>query len=104
MNSTRDVIVQTDRMETAKAFYRDVLGFAVVTDSQRLLGFETGSFTLYVEPGSNPEPVFDFEVDNLVETKELLIANGCTIEEENPQIPRCYVRDPFGLRFNLAER
>jgi len=25
------------------------------------------------------------------------------IVEENPNIPRCYLRDPFGLTFNLGE-
>jgi hypothetical protein len=26
------------------------------------------------------------------------------IVEENPNIPRCYLRDPFGLMFNLGKR
>jgi len=35
--------------------------------------------------------------------KRRLIDAGCTIQEENPDIPRCYIRDPFGLVFNLAQ-
>ena len=32
------------------------------------------------------------------------VENGCCIEIKDPLGPRCYVRDPFGLILNLAER
>jgi hypothetical protein len=25
------------------------------------------------------------------------------VEDEDPKIPHCYMRDPFGIIFNLAE-
>jgi hypothetical protein len=28
---------------------------------------------------------------------------GCRVEDEDPKIPHCYMRDPFGIIFNLAE-
>jgi hypothetical protein len=34
----------------------------------------------------------------------MLVENGCRIEIEDPRVPRCYVRDPFGLIFNIAEK
>lgn len=42
-------------------------------------------------------------VQNLEEAKAELLAKGCRIEAEDPRVPRCYVRDPYGLIFNLAE-
>jgi hypothetical protein len=32
-----------------------------------------------------------------------LIAAGCTVIEENPKIPRCYIRDPYGMIFNVGQ-
>ena len=84
-------------------FYRDVLGFPVTHESERLAGFETGSFCLYVEPGPWVGPVFEMEVPDLAEARGRLLAAGCRVQEEDPAIPRCYLRDPFGLVFNVAE-
>jgi hypothetical protein len=32
-----------------------------------------------------------------------LIAAGCDIAEEDPSVPRCYIRDPYGLVFNIEQ-
>jgi catechol 2,3-dioxygenase-like lactoylglutathione lyase family enzyme len=103
MNSLRDVIIQTERFEDAAAFYRDVLGFEQTVDQERLLGFETGSFMLYVEPGSAPGAVFEIATGDVAAAKARLLQHGCTIVEEDPSVPRCYVRDPHGLVFNLTD-
>jgi catechol 2,3-dioxygenase-like lactoylglutathione lyase family enzyme len=99
--SSRDVIIQTPRFEDSVRFYEEVLGLPVVHRSERLVGFETGSFVLYVEPGEAYGPVFEFFVADVGETARQLVANGCRIEQDDPTIPRCYVRDPNGLTFNL---
>jgi catechol 2,3-dioxygenase-like lactoylglutathione lyase family enzyme len=104
MSTTRDVIIQSERFDQAAAFYRDVLGFQPTVENDRLVGFETGSFQLFVEPGSRPGAVFDIEFDDLAAAKRLLLAHGCTIVDEDPSYPRCHVRDPHGLLFNIAER
>jgi catechol 2,3-dioxygenase-like lactoylglutathione lyase family enzyme len=101
MRSTRDVIIQTDRLDAARAFYRDVMRFEQT--QTYMLGFETGSFRLYIEPGESPGPVFEVEVEDLPSAKALFLANGCTVAEENPMISRLYIRDPFGLVFNITE-
>jgi catechol 2,3-dioxygenase-like lactoylglutathione lyase family enzyme len=103
MTSSRDVIIRAESLEAAKAFYHGVMGFAITTDEERLAGFDTGSITLYVEPGTDPTPVFDFEADDFEAAKARLLRKGCSIIEEDPAVPRCYFRDPFGLVFNLAE-
>jgi hypothetical protein len=33
--------------------------------------------------------------------KRVLLLAGCSVVEEDPGIPRCYLRDPFGMVFNL---
>jgi hypothetical protein len=102
--SSRDVIIQTLDWEAATAFYETVLRLPVTHRSDRLMGFETGSFRLYVERGVRPGPVFDFLVTDVAATKRTLLASGCVVVDEDPAVPRCYLQDPYGLVFNLGTR
>jgi len=102
--SSRDVIIQTDNWAKAIEFYETTMGFTVSHRSSILMGFETGAFCLYVEKGNRPGPVFDFLVPDMQAAKRRLLTAGCTVVEENPAIPRCYIRDPFGLVFNVEEK
>lgn len=103
IKSSRDVIIQTDHWDKALEFYGVTMGFPVSHDSPNLMGFETGSFCLYVEKGNRAGPVFDFLVDDMDTTKNRLVAAGCKIVDENPAVPRCYFQDPFGLVFNIEQ-
>ena len=104
INSTRDVLIQTDKLDEAVRFYQSVLGLRVTHQSETMVGFETGSFCLYIDKGPSYGPVFEFCVADLKAAKQKFIAAGCRVENEDPAVPRCYVRDPFGLVFNLAEK
>ena len=101
--ATRDVIVRTDRFAEAAHFYESVLGFAIAHRSDSLLGFDAGAFRLYIEDGPKHGPVFDFLVQDMQAAKSRLLAAGCTIVEDDPSVPRCYIRDPFGFTFNLGQ-
>jgi catechol 2,3-dioxygenase-like lactoylglutathione lyase family enzyme len=102
INSSRDIIIRTDRWTEALRFYEAVLGFPARRLSADIVGFETGAVRLFVERGAPHGPVFDFLVDDVPATRDRLIAAGCTLIEEDPAVPRCYLRDPFGLVFNLG--
>jgi predicted enzyme related to lactoylglutathione lyase len=84
MKSTADVILRTRDLEAAKAHYHGELGFAIVADARQLVGFDTGSFMLYFEPGNSNGSVFEFEVDDLETAKNRMVAQGCSIVEETP--------------------
>jgi len=101
--SSRDVIIRTDAWAEAVTFYGSVLGLPVVHQSKKLVGFETGSFCLYVEKGKGHGPVFEFLVPDVQAAKRRLVAAGCTVQEENASTPRCYIRDPYGVVFNLGQ-
>jgi catechol 2,3-dioxygenase-like lactoylglutathione lyase family enzyme len=102
IQSTRDVIIRTKAWADAIKFYESVLGLPVTLRKAAMMGFETGAICLYVEKGPDHGPVFDFLVPDVQATKRRLIAAGCTLVEEDASVPRCYVRDPFGLVFNLG--
>jgi catechol 2,3-dioxygenase-like lactoylglutathione lyase family enzyme len=104
MKSTRDVIIQTPDLAAATQFYQNTLGLTLNRQTPELVGFDTGSIQLYIEPGPTPGPVFEFLTDDFPATRAKLLAAGCIVVDDNPAIPRCYLRDPFGLTFNLAQR
>ena len=104
IRSTRDVIIRTPAAKAAADFYQRVLGLAVTERFRDIVGFETGTLQLFVEPGDALPAVLDFLVQDVQATKARLVAAGCVIVEENPNVPRCYLRDPFGLMFNLGKR
>ncbi len=101
--SSRDVIIRTDAWKEATTFYGSVLGLPVVHQSETLMGFETGDFCLYVEKGKEHGPVFEFLVPDLQAAKLRLLSAGCTVQEEDDSIARCYIRDPYGVVFNIAQ-
>ena len=102
--SSRDVIIQVRSLAEATQFYQNVLGFLRSSRSPGLVGFETGSFTLYVQEGALAGPVFDLLVEDPQITKAELLAAGCVLVEEDASVPRIYLRDPHGLVFNLGKR
>jgi predicted enzyme related to lactoylglutathione lyase len=101
--ASRDIIIQTEKWSEALKFYGSVLGLPITERSETIVGFETGASCLYVERGKEHAPVFDFLVPDIQAAKRQLVAAGCTVIEENPKIPRCYIRDPFGLVFNIEQ-
>ncbi len=102
MQSSRDVILQVPDLDAAAKFYENVMGFSVFERSADILGFDTGSFRLFIERGAAPGPVFEFHDADAIDAKARLVEAGCTVMDEDELIPRCYLRDPFGLTFNLA--
>jgi catechol 2,3-dioxygenase-like lactoylglutathione lyase family enzyme len=104
VRSTRDVILRTPRLADAMRFYEGVLGLPVTLRRDGLVGFETGAFQLFVEEGADAHgPVFEIRVPDVAAEKSRLVAAGCTVVEEDPRGPRCYLRDPYGLVFNLDQ-
>ena len=101
--SSRDVILRTEKWAEAVRFYGSVLGLPMAYQAATMVGFETGSFRLYVEKGDEHGPVFEFLVVDVEAAKQHLLEAGCTIVEENPSVPRCYVKDPYGLVFNIGQ-
>jgi predicted enzyme related to lactoylglutathione lyase len=101
--STRDIIIHTGKFDEAVRFYRDVLGLATTMNSEKLVGFETGAFQLFVD-GRSPlrtGPVFELCVADVDAAKKKLLAAGCELVNEDASVPRCYIKDPHGLMFNL---
>jgi catechol 2,3-dioxygenase-like lactoylglutathione lyase family enzyme len=100
--ASRDVIIRTDHWHEALHFYATVLGLPLTRHSDTLAAFETGGFCLYVEKGAAHGPVFEFLVPDVQAAKRCLLAAGGTLIDEDASVPRCYIRDPFGLVYNVG--
>ncbi len=102
--STREVIIRTLDFDGAVEHYQRTLGLARSYESPTIVGFETGSFCLYIERGEPHGPVFEFVVPDVAAPRAQLLKSGCTLVEENDSMPRCYLRDPYGITFNIRKR
>ena len=102
--SSRDVLIQTEDLDAAQAFYEQQLGLTAFMKEETIVGLEAGAFRLFLERGPKFGPVFEFFVDDLEIAKAELQAAGCVIEIEDATVPKCYVRDSYGLTFNIAKR
>ena len=102
--STRDIIIHTGKFEEAVRFYEQTLELPVTMRSDKLVGFETGSFQLFVDARDSLRmgPVFEFGVADVDKAKQELLATGCAVVAEDASVPRCYIKDPHGLVFNLT--
>ena len=71
-----DVIIRTSKFDEATRFYTQVLGLEVAHSTATLVGLDAGAFRLYLEPGPDHGPVFDFRVPDFRAAKEALLAAG----------------------------
>ena len=101
--SSGDVIIRVEAWDEALRFYENVLGFRVSSRLGDIVGFETGALRLYVEKGADHGPVLDFLARDIASAKARMLAAGCTLIEEDARVPRCYLRDPYGITFNIGQ-
>ncbi len=68
-----------------------------------MISLHGGHINLFIERGpALGGPVLEVTVDDVEEAKRRLVKNGCEIVKDEPDFPRCYVKDPFGLIYNLT--
>ncbi len=96
-----DILIQAPDPARAGAFYVEQLGFTITGESPNMLHLEGGRINLYIEGGPALGPVLEVIVGNVEDTKARLLAHGCEIVKDEPDFPRCYVKDPCGLIYNL---
>jgi hypothetical protein len=100
-----DILIQAPNPAEAARFYVERLGFQVTEETPELISLCGEHINLYIEPGpSLGAPVLEVTVDDVEEAKQRLVACGGIVVKDEPEFPRCYVRDPFGLVYNLTSQ
>lgn len=97
-----DILIQAPDPKKAAEFYTRHLGFEVTDPNPRMIGLNGSHINLFIEPGPALGPVLEVKVANVEDAKSRLVKNGCEIVKDEPNFPRTYVRDPFGLIYNLT--
>jgi predicted enzyme related to lactoylglutathione lyase len=96
-----DILIQAEDPMKAASFYVEHLGFEITGEALHLVGLQGEHINLFIERGPALGPVLEVTVADLEEAKRRLVKNGCEIVKDEPDFPRCYVRDPHGLMYNL---
>jgi catechol 2,3-dioxygenase-like lactoylglutathione lyase family enzyme len=104
--SNSEVAVHVPDLGKAGHFYGEVLGFRLVSRTERQLEFDTGKLRLYVNLDSRPlhSYVPSLDVADREAAREYLEAAGCKPVPISSQPGLYYMRDPFGMVFDLVER
>ncbi len=97
-----DILIQAPDPKSAAGFYVEQLGFEVTGETAEMISLHGKHINLFIERGPALGPVLEVTVGDVEEAKLRLVKNGCTIVKDQPEFPRCYVRDPFGLIYNLS--
>jgi len=98
-----DILIQAPDPKKAAQFYVDHLGFEITDNDPKMIGLHGKHINLFIEPGPPLGPVLEVTVDNVAEAKQRLIRIGCEVIKDEPDFPRCYIKDPFGLIYNLTK-
>jgi catechol 2,3-dioxygenase-like lactoylglutathione lyase family enzyme len=97
-----DILIQSEDPEKAAAFYVKELGFKITGETPNMISLHGDRINLFIERGPALGSVLEVTVENVPEAKARLVKKGCVIVKDEPDFPRCYVRDPFGLIYNLT--
>jgi hypothetical protein len=97
----RDILIQAPDPRQTAQFYVQQLGFSITADEPHMVSLEGAKINLYIERGPTLGPVLEVTVEDVKEAKARLVGNGCIVVKDEPEFPRCYVQDPFGLTYNL---
>jgi len=98
-----DILIQAEEPMKAAGFYVEELGFAITDTSANLVSLHGKNINLFIERGPALGPVLEVTVKDVQKTKAALRARGCEIVKDEPEFPRCYMKDPNGLIYNLTE-
>lgn len=97
-----DILIQANNPDEAAFFYVQQLGFEITERTPNMISLHGEHINLFIERGPALGPVLEVTVDSVEEAKLQLVKNGCEIIKDEPDFPRCYVKDPFGLIYNLT--
>jgi hypothetical protein len=97
-----DILIQSEDPKSAAGFYVDNLGFEITEDIPRMVSLCGKNINLFIERGTVLGPVLEVTVVSIEEAKQRLVKQGCKILKDEPDFPRCYIEDPYGLIYNLT--
>jgi hypothetical protein len=99
----KDILLQAEDPLMAAAFYVEQLGFVITNNNPQMIELSGPNINLYIEPGPALGPVLEVTVKDVADATKRLVEQGCTVVKDEPEFPRVYLKDPYGLIYNLTE-
>jgi hypothetical protein len=98
-----DILIQAEDPMKVAEFYVKALGFQITDNNPKMIGLHGDNINLFIEPGPALGPVLEVTVKSVKDARASLTKLGCQIVKDEPDFPRVYVKDPYGLIYNLTE-
>jgi hypothetical protein len=99
-----DILIQSPDPKETALFYVAQLGFEITDETPDMVSIHGKNINMFIERGPALGPVFEVTVGDVAEAKTRLTQNGYVVVKDEPEFPRCYVRDPYGLIYNLTAK
>lgn len=99
-----NIAVRTADYSDAVTFYSQVLGFPDRSEEPDLADLDANPLNLFIIKDEEIfGPVMELFVEDLESARDELTAHGCEILRWRGKGQDCYIKDPFGVIFNLWE-
>lgn len=96
-----NIAVHSVNWKKSQGFYEKIMGLKVI-EKETHLKVQNGPISMFIQENPGVDGiVLEYYVDDVEAARILLEANGCSIIKWEGK--DCYMRDPFGLTFNLWE-
>ena len=97
-----DILIQAPDPKSAASFYVDCLEFEITSEEEGMISLLGKHINLFIERGPALGPVLEVTVDSVPATKRRLLERGCKVVKDEHDVPRCYIKDHYGLIYNLT--
>ncbi|MBL7670327.1 MAG: hypothetical protein JNM39_07555 [Bdellovibrionaceae bacterium] len=102
---SNNVAFETKDRKGAEEFYEKVMGMTITKSESEFTEFANDKIKFYVaDQNKCPGLMLDFVVENQEAAVLYLKEKGCQVIEWEGKGRDCFMRDPFGLVFNLWQR
>ena len=98
-----DILIQAQDPGSTASFYVRHLGFKMTDETPQMISLHGDHIVFFIEqgplcPGSH---CCECRESQTPACGKGLRDSRCEIVKDEPDFPRCYVKDPFGLIYNL---
>lgn len=100
---SRCMAVQVPDLAKAIDYYHGQLGLEIVHRDKQGIELGRGPGRLFLEESPLTGQVAEFLCDDLNKGKQYLMEAGCEVIVWEGKGGRCYLKDPFGVVFNVFE-
>jgi catechol 2,3-dioxygenase-like lactoylglutathione lyase family enzyme len=97
-----DILIQAPDPKKAARFYVEHLGFTITDEQPNMISLHGQHINFFIERGPPVGSVLEVTVSDVEAAKRRLVKSGCQVVKDEPDVPRCYVRDPYGVVYNLT--